>query len=153
MWSMCAQRTDPWRFGVRMGYKLRRHWRKSSQWFALTRKHAELVMQDTDLLPIFAQHCQNAWDNDLNRCGTLPSSCKAAFPFNMIPCESWAILGPSVIVPPSGRCMRSCMERTVACSSRGHMTVRGALASHSDSVEQVSSCRLLLTQVEGLLFR
>lgn len=50
-----------------MGYKLRRHWRKSSQWFALTRKHAELVMQDTELLPIFQQHCQNAWDNDLNR--------------------------------------------------------------------------------------
>ena len=78
--NMCAQRTDPWRFGVRMGYKLRRHWRKSSQWFALTRKHAQLVMEDTELLPIFAQHCQNAWDNDLNRCGTLPSSCKSAFP-------------------------------------------------------------------------
>ena len=77
---MCAQRTDPWRFGVRMGYKLRRHWRKSSQWFVLTRKHAELVMQDTELLPIFAQHCQNAWDNDLNRCSTPPSSCKPAFP-------------------------------------------------------------------------
>ena len=66
-----GQRTDPWRFGVRMGYKLRRHWRKSSQWFALTRKHAELIMQDTELLHIFQQHCQNAWDNDLNRraCG------------------------------------------------------------------------------------
>ena len=71
-WYMYAQRTDPWRFGVRMGYKLRRHWRKSSQWFALTRKHAELVMQDTELLPIFAQHCQNAWDNDLNRWSALP---------------------------------------------------------------------------------
>lgn len=61
------QRTDPWRFGVRMGYKLRKHWRKSSQWFALTRKHAEAVMRDSELLPVFQQHCQNAWDNDLNR--------------------------------------------------------------------------------------
>lgn len=24
-------------------------------------------MQDTELLHIFQQHCQNAWDNDLNR--------------------------------------------------------------------------------------
>ena len=71
---MPVQRTDPWRFGVRMGYKLRRHWRKSSQWFALTRKHAELIMQDTELLPIFQQHCQNAWDNDLNRHASLQHS-------------------------------------------------------------------------------
>ncbi len=53
-----------------MGYKLRSHWRKSSQWFALTRKHAELVMADTELLGLFQKHCQNAWDNDLNRCST-----------------------------------------------------------------------------------
>jgi hypothetical protein len=66
--SWIAQRTDPWRFGVRMGYKLRRHWRKSSQWFALTRKHADLVMADTELLDIFKAHCKNGWDNDLNRC-------------------------------------------------------------------------------------
>ncbi len=66
--SCVAQRTDPWRFGVRMGYKLRRHWRKSSQWFALTRKHANLVMADTELLDVFKSHCKNGWDNDLNRC-------------------------------------------------------------------------------------
>lgn len=66
--SWIAQRTDPWRFGVRMGYKLRRHWRKSSQWFALTRKHADLIMADTELLDIFKAHCKNGWDNDLNRC-------------------------------------------------------------------------------------
>jgi hypothetical protein len=63
------QRTDPWRYTARMGYKLRQHWRKSSQWFALTRKHAELVMADTEILDIFQKYCQNAWDNSLNRYG------------------------------------------------------------------------------------
>jgi hypothetical protein len=31
----------------------REHWRKSSQWVALTRKHARLVVYDTDLAPFF----------------------------------------------------------------------------------------------------
>ncbi len=51
-----------------MEEKLRRHWRKSSQWFALTRKHAELVVRDTELLPTFRQHCHSGFDEDLNRC-------------------------------------------------------------------------------------
>ena len=57
----------PGALGCAWGTSCGKHWRKSSQWFALTRKHAELVMQDTELLHIFQQHCQNAWDNDLNR--------------------------------------------------------------------------------------
>ncbi|CAL8472071.1 g11613 [Coccomyxa elongata] len=60
-------RTDPWRFSGRMGWKLREHWRKSSQWFALTRKHAQLVLEDTHILDLFQRYCQNAWDNDVNR--------------------------------------------------------------------------------------
>ena len=61
------QRTDPWRFSGRMGWALRNHWRKSSQWFALSRKHAEIVLDDTYILDLFQRYCQNAWDNDLNR--------------------------------------------------------------------------------------
>ncbi|BDA47491.1 probable glycosyltransferase BC10 at C-terminar half [Coccomyxa sp. Obi] len=60
-------RTDPWRFSGRMGWKLREHWRKSSQWFAVTRKHAQLVLEDTHILDLFQRYCQNAWDNDVNR--------------------------------------------------------------------------------------
>lgn len=63
-----SQRTDPWRFSGRMGWQLREHWRKSSQWFALSRKHAQLVLEDTHVLDLFQRFCQNAWDNDLNRC-------------------------------------------------------------------------------------
>ncbi|EIE23577.1 hypothetical protein COCSUDRAFT_41776 [Coccomyxa subellipsoidea C-169] len=65
--SCGSGRTDPWRFSGRMGWALRNHWRKSSQWFALSRKHAEIVLDDTYILDLFQRYCQNAWDNDLNR--------------------------------------------------------------------------------------
>ena len=35
----------------------REHWRKSSQWFALNREHAELVMGDTVINQAFHDHC------------------------------------------------------------------------------------------------
>jgi len=33
------------------------HWRKSSQWFGITRAHAELVMKDTVVNRAFHDHC------------------------------------------------------------------------------------------------
>lgn len=87
-----GQRTDPWRFSGRMGWKLREHWRKSSQWFALTRKHAQLVLEDTHVLDLFQRYCQNAWDNDVNRClapcteaiaGDVLHSCLAMDPYTL----------------------------------------------------------------------
>ena len=33
------------------------HWRKSSQWFGLTRAHAELVIKDTVINAAFHDHC------------------------------------------------------------------------------------------------
>ncbi|XWS44149.1 hypothetical protein CRYUN_Cryun15aG0019700 [Craigia yunnanensis] len=34
------------------------NWRKGSQWVVLTRKHAEVVVNDTTVFPMFQQHCQ-----------------------------------------------------------------------------------------------
>jgi hypothetical protein len=51
-----------------MGWALREHWRKSSQWFALSRKHVQIILDDTHILDLFQHYCQSAWDNDLNRC-------------------------------------------------------------------------------------
>ena len=69
-----------------MEEKLRRHWRKSSQWFALTRKHAELVVRDTELLPTFRQHCHSGFDEDLNRCAPLWPVYKHASPHICVQC-------------------------------------------------------------------
>jgi hypothetical protein len=33
------------------------HWRKSSQWFGISRAHAELVMADTVINKAFHDHC------------------------------------------------------------------------------------------------
>ncbi|KAK2968371.1 hypothetical protein RJ640_027983, partial [Escallonia rubra] len=33
------------------------NWRKGSQWVALTRKHAEIVVQDDIVFPLFQRHC------------------------------------------------------------------------------------------------
>lgn len=33
------------------------HWRKSSQWFVLTRPHAQLVLADTHLAESFHRYC------------------------------------------------------------------------------------------------
>lgn len=55
------------RYSPRMGREVADHWRKSSQWFGLTRKHAALVAADTVFLERFREHCWNGWDGDLNR--------------------------------------------------------------------------------------
>ncbi|KAH0907358.1 hypothetical protein HID58_039185 [Brassica napus] len=34
------------------------NWRKGSQWVVLNRKHAEIVVNDTIVLPMFQQHCR-----------------------------------------------------------------------------------------------
>ncbi|XP_048230721.1 glycosyltransferase BC10 isoform X3 [Ricinus communis] len=34
------------------------NWRKGSQWVVLTRKHAEVVVNDTTVFPIFQHHCK-----------------------------------------------------------------------------------------------
>ncbi|KAK0588641.1 hypothetical protein LWI29_003557 [Acer saccharum] len=34
------------------------NWRKGSQWVVLTRKHAEAVVNDTTVFPMFQQHCR-----------------------------------------------------------------------------------------------
>lgn len=46
----------PWTAGVMTGHGLRKAWRKGSQWFALIRKHAELI-SDHWLLHQFHKHC------------------------------------------------------------------------------------------------
>ncbi|KAG7033100.1 hypothetical protein SDJN02_07153 [Cucurbita argyrosperma subsp. argyrosperma] len=35
-----------------------RNWRKGSQWVVLTRKHAEVVVKDNTVFPMFQQHCK-----------------------------------------------------------------------------------------------
>ena len=75
---MLGQNTDLHRLGVHMEAKLRRHWRKSSQWFALTRKHAELVAENTELQDIFQQHCKSAFDSDLNGRASLQPACNCS---------------------------------------------------------------------------
>jgi hypothetical protein len=62
-----AQDSDMRRYSPRMGEAVRDHWRKSSQWFGLTRKHAVLVTSDTLFLDIFRQHCWSGWDGDVGR--------------------------------------------------------------------------------------
>ncbi|KAI3432241.1 hypothetical protein D9Q98_003802 [Chlorella vulgaris] len=39
-------------------------WRKSSQWFVLNRKHAQLVLDDRRVEAVFQQHCRTTWEDD-----------------------------------------------------------------------------------------
>jgi hypothetical protein len=43
------------------------HWRKSWQWWELTRAHAELVLQDTAIDDVFRQYCHETWEPELKR--------------------------------------------------------------------------------------
>ena len=45
----------------------RSHWRKSGQWFALQRRHAELVVADTEVAEAFKQYVPT--------CQTVPHCC------------------------------------------------------------------------------
>ncbi|KAL4424080.1 hypothetical protein ABPG75_001381 [Micractinium tetrahymenae] len=42
----------------------RQLWRKSSQWFVLNRKHAELILQDRKVERVFQQHCRTTFEED-----------------------------------------------------------------------------------------
>ncbi|KAL4537779.1 hypothetical protein Ndes2437B_g08880 [Nannochloris sp. 'desiccata'] len=59
----------PWRWSDRMKteHMNATHWRKSSQWFALQRKHAEIVVNDEEVEDSFKKYCNMAFDPDLNR--------------------------------------------------------------------------------------
>ncbi|KAF3567627.1 hypothetical protein DY000_02018997 [Brassica cretica] len=47
------------RYNPRMDPVIHVHnWRKGSQWVVLNRKHAEIVVNDTIVLPMFQQHCR-----------------------------------------------------------------------------------------------
>ncbi|PRW32548.1 Transcription initiation factor TFIID subunit 13 [Chlorella sorokiniana] len=38
------------------------HWRKSWQWFALTREHVELILNDTEVDGALRAHCRTMWE-------------------------------------------------------------------------------------------
>lgn len=66
----CAHsRTDRrrWTWRMRSANLKAYHWRKSTQWFMLTRPHAELVLGDTEVYRRFEEHCWYGWDNDYRR--------------------------------------------------------------------------------------
>ncbi|KAJ8428882.1 hypothetical protein Cgig2_021049 [Carnegiea gigantea] len=45
-----------------------RNWRKGSQWVVLNRKHAETVVKDGTLFPVFQQHCkQEGLEEEITR--------------------------------------------------------------------------------------
>ncbi|KAH9790864.1 glycosyltransferase bc10 [Citrus sinensis] len=44
------------------------NWRKGSQWAVLTRKHAEIVVNDTTVFPMFQQHCKPADPSKEHNC-------------------------------------------------------------------------------------
>jgi hypothetical protein len=60
--------TMPYRWSPRMQtpHMNASHWRKSSQWFALQRKHAEIIVNDVEIEESFKNHCRLAADPDLN---------------------------------------------------------------------------------------
>ncbi|KAK9848925.1 hypothetical protein WJX84_001940 [Apatococcus fuscideae] len=77
--NACMKPEDPEDYNRRMGYRMHAdmvtgdlmtdHWRKSSQWFALTREHADRIANDTQIRDIFAKECwvdkenlEKGWD-------------------------------------------------------------------------------------------
>ena len=66
----CANRnTDRRRWSWRMRTERLRahHWRKSSQWFMLTREHAKMVLEDEEIYRKFEQYCVEGYDKDYRR--------------------------------------------------------------------------------------
>ena len=43
-------------------------WRKSPQWVALNRRHAELAVADTAINAVIRDHCTIGYDDLLGRC-------------------------------------------------------------------------------------
>lgn len=65
------QQMDHWRWNPSMGKHKRKipahRWRKSAQWFTLTRPHAFLYVNDTDFDAAFSETCFSHWDQRRNR--------------------------------------------------------------------------------------
>jgi hypothetical protein len=66
--NLCQATLVEERYTPRMGPEIEKGWRKSSQWKALVRKHAEMVVQDRTVYPLFEKHCYADDDPDLKRC-------------------------------------------------------------------------------------
>ncbi|KDP45324.1 hypothetical protein JCGZ_09573 [Jatropha curcas] len=62
------------------------NWRKGSQWVVLTRKHAEVVVNDTVVFPLFQQHCKRKSLPEFWRDSPLPDTSKE---HNCIPDEHY----------------------------------------------------------------
>ena len=66
----CAHaRTDRrrWSWRMRSAHLRAYHWRKSSQWFMLTREHARVVLEDEEIYRKFEQWCWQDYDPDYHR--------------------------------------------------------------------------------------
>ena len=42
-------------------------WRKSAQWFSLTRSHVKVVLEDIEVFSAFEDSCKSGWDPDMKR--------------------------------------------------------------------------------------
>ena len=59
-WSVCVQwerHVHRWIDRMASEHLTKENWRKSSQWFALTRAHAQIVVEDTIIDAIFRKDC------------------------------------------------------------------------------------------------
>ncbi|XP_072967944.1 glycosyltransferase BC10-like isoform X2 [Typha angustifolia] len=52
----------------------RAKWRKGSQWITLIRKHAEVVIADNVIFPIFRRHCKRVLESDIGKKHTAKSA-------------------------------------------------------------------------------
>lgn len=61
--------TSPWRWHPRMETRNLKfhHWRKSPQWMTMTRAHAKLALEDSEVYRMFERHCWSAWDSQHSR--------------------------------------------------------------------------------------
>ena len=50
-----------------MGVHIHAFWRKSFQWTSLSRKLAQLIVDDTEFGPLFKEFCRNEYDEDYMR--------------------------------------------------------------------------------------
>ncbi|CAN1781699.1 Glycosyltransferase BC10 [Linum perenne] len=61
--------TKEGRYNPKMGPTIPvRNWRKGSQWVVLTRKHAEVVVHDNTVFPVFQKHCRPADPSKEHNC-------------------------------------------------------------------------------------
>lgn len=76
------QSVDLMRWHPNMGHHKRRippsKWRKSQQWFAMLRSHAQLMVDDTAFDQAFADTCYSRWDHHRNRSCTSQMHCQLA---------------------------------------------------------------------------